>query len=130
MKNKGFLLTFDAFLALMLLGVVMLMVISESYEDNASDSRSMRSFSMDMLASFEKSGLFSRSLDNATALRLALNSLPPNVCVQLTITDSTNATLADLQNEGCGNPNGAYVLFRTFYARGELYLAKSRTWPK
>ncbi|VVB98060.1 Uncharacterised protein [uncultured archaeon] len=128
--RKGFVLSFDVFIALSLLIIIVVLVASQNYGDGTFNSLSLRSFSMDMLASFEKSGVFAQSVGNETALRQAVNNLPPNVCVRMQVTNSTNATIADLLREGCGAGDNYYTYYRTFYTSGELYLAKSETWLK
>lgn len=128
--RRGFLLTSDAFLGLVLMAIVMLMVASQDYGGSGTASLSIRSFSMDMLTSFEKSGLFEQSLSEPSKLREALNALPPNICARITIADSTNATVINVQNENCENQSNTYVFYRTFYAGNEPYLAKSEAWYK
>jgi hypothetical protein len=126
--KKGFVFSFDVFIALALLIIVILLVASQAYGDSAFNSLSLRSFSMDMLASFEKSGIFEASLSDESTLRQAINELPPSVCVRIQVTNSTNGTVEDLLRQGCGAGDNHYTYYRTFYSGGELYLAKSESW--
>lgn len=131
MTRRGFLFTLDAFIALLLMTGIMLMVLSADYSDRTFSSLSMRSFSMDMLASYEKSGLFAQSLSDQPRLRRALNSLPPGICAQITIMNSSNVTVLDAMRQGCpAQQDDVYTFYRTFYAEDELYLARSKVWPK
>lgn len=128
--KKGFVLTLDIFLALVLLGFVMLMVLSQDYSGQQPGAISMRAFSMEMLASFEKSGILAGSIDDPSRLRQALNGLQPNICARMTLMNSSGATLVDVQKQGCARSRDFYVLYRSFYTKGELYTAKSEVWPK
>ena len=133
MSGKGFVMTLDAIIALSLLTLVMLTVMSQAsrYGERAFDSIYLRSFSMNMLSTFEKSGLLEQGLYQPSRLRVALNALPYNICAQITLMKYTNVTMVDLQKEGCGVVSGtSYVTYRTFYNNGTLYMAKSSAWSK
>lgn len=125
---RGFVLTLDVFLALMLLTLVMLMVLSQDYSSRQSSAISMRAFSMEMLASLEKSGALARSIGDPPHLRQSLNGLQPNICARMTLMNSSGATLVDVQKQGCARSGDFYVLYRSFYTKGELYTAKSEVW--
>ncbi len=127
---KGYVITLDAFLALMLLTFVMAMVLSQDYGDSQYGALYMRAMSMRMLAAFEKSGVLAAGISRPSELRAALNGLPPNVCSQLTVYNSTNSTVMDVQKDGCAAPSSPSVSYRTFYANNSLYLAKSTAWSK
>ena len=130
MSKKGFLMSLDAMLALSLLSLVALAVYSQGYENQPVDSAYLRSFSMGMLTSMEKSGLLVQSLSQPAQMRAAINSLPPNICARLTLMNYTNATVMETQKEGCAESGTAYVTYRTFYTNRALYIAKSTVWSK
>ncbi len=130
MGKKGFFLTLDVILALMLISIVMLIVLSMDLEGEMLRNANLRAFSMSMLTSFEKSSMLAQGLSNPPVLRQALNSLPPNICAQISIMNSTNSTLVDVQKSQCTESGNTFIIYRTLYSNGELYLARSKTWYK
>lgn len=129
--RKGVMFALDAMIALFLFTVVLVITMSQNYNPSSMDDFHLRSFSMDMLSSFEKSGLFASSFSNRSELRYALNSLPPNICAEIIITNSSNAPVLDIQKAQCENIGQMrYIAYRTFYANNELYFVRSQIWPK
>lgn len=130
---RGVLFSLDIFIALALFTLVLFLVISHEYSDS-SNFNYLRYFSMDMLSSFEKQGLLAESITAPFNLRVALNALPPNICSQITIINSTNATILAVKKQGCNTSEESekenFILYRTFYAKDNFYLAKSKTWWK
>ncbi len=128
--KKGVLFSFDMLLAFILFAGVIVIVISQDYSSDNADSLYLRSFSMDMMASLEKSGMFAQSISDVSELRRAINSLPPNICTRISIANSTNNTILEMQKEKCLHVGTFYTTYRTFYTNNELYLAKSQVWLK
>lgn len=129
--KRGFLFTTDSFLALVLLTIMTTLIITSHYTEDIFYPIYLRSFSMEMQTSFEKSDLFAKSIYNFSQMQNALNATPPNLCVNMQLANSSSALILNITKINCPEQNKTvYISYRTIYAGDELYLAKSKVWNK
>ncbi|MEW6329670.1 MAG: hypothetical protein AB1468_06195 [Candidatus Micrarchaeota archaeon] len=130
MKN-GFVLSLDAVLAL-LVALLMLGIIFSYLNIRASalSSNYLSQISMDALALMEKNGALNDAVaGNSSKANDALRALPPSVCVDLKITDSTGKLKLLLKRPRCGGYEKELITARRSFIYGnDFYIAQAEAW--
>jgi len=139
MKNKGFVISFDAVVAILLLTA--LLITATAYlataEFKSASSISLKQTAMDSLAVLEKSDKLEKAIetDKSSEIRAFLNRLPYNICADLTVYSEN-----DLDNHlflvlrpGCKkNFEESTTVWRSIAVESngnpEFYLAELKTW--
>jgi len=137
--KKGFVISFDAVIALLLL--TSLIVAATSYlstvEFKAGNSLSLKEITMDSLTVLEKSGKLEKAIstDKSSEVRAFLNKLPYNVCADLRVysgNDLSNHEFLVLR-PGCKqNFKESATIERSVVVESggnvSIYLAELRAW--
>ncbi len=130
MKN-GFVLSLDAVLAL-LVALLMLGIIFSYLNIRASAlaSNYLAQVSMDALALMEKNGALNEAVaGNSSKANDVLRALPPSVCMNLKITDSSGKLKLMLKKPRCAGYEKELVSARRSFVDGNnFYIAQGEAW--
>jgi len=117
--NRGFILTTDSILAVLvsIFIAVSVLAISSHFVYPRNDPQALRETGRDLLASLEASGELEEAAisGNNEALLRALNSLPPTYCASIQIYED-EAPIMQVNRTGCTCENELVVYQRTFLA--------------
>jgi len=138
-KEKGFVLSFDALVALLVFFALLLAASSYlgQVEFEAGSSLSLKRAAMDSITVLEKSGEVEKAInsDKVSGLRSFLNKLPYAICADLRIfpeSDLTNPTYAVLRS-GCKKnylevATAKRAVLVESSGNAAFYLAEIRAW--
>lgn len=127
--KKGIIITLDAFFSLGIFLILLSYLFTINLKLPQYSNLHITSFSLSMLTAFEKSNLFSNSLEQPALLRNALNFLPYQYCAQITIFNaSSKEVIIDVIRDDCYSSFNYHVFYRSFYSKNQLYIAKATVW--
>ena len=119
MNSNGFLISFDALIALLVLFAMLITATLYFSGSQYSEQNNLilKSTAMDSLAVMEKTGILESAVakDNSSELRGFLNRLPNSVCSDLRIfsnSDYNNAVISVLR-EGCEKAENSITIKRS-----------------
>jgi len=115
--NKGFILTTDAVLAIIVAGLIAFsaMSLSTRFEDPLQNSRVLEEVGRDFLSTIEKDGTLADAVSSGSSeeITTALGELPPGACANLQVIE--NATvIMQVNRTGCQCSTELVILRRTF----------------
>lgn len=130
---KGFILTIDAIIALLLLvaTVAILFSYNLSLKDFGKDIY-LTEVSSDTLTVMEKQGLLNNLiiLGNDSAILDTLSLTPVSICNDLVVVQlQTNTTVSIVTKPNCANSSTVYSISRrSFISNKTVYIAQMKSW--
>lgn len=129
-QKRGFLLTIDGILALGILLIVLLLISNQIFQPELPRGVYLKQISLDVLKVLSYNGRINSALNgNTSAVREILEVLPSNVCMQLNLEDSINASTITIAKPGCaGFGNQLQTTYRTVVVGSNRYVARLESW--
>jgi hypothetical protein len=128
MKTRGFILTMDTMVALMLAAgfiVAIMYLVTMPQKENES---LLYSLGGDFLAVSDNDGtLLAALLGNTTPVNSLLKSMPNNICMNLSLLDTSGNVLFS-NSTGCREPTRYVLVKRTIVNATTDYTARLRIW--
>lgn len=136
--TKGFILSFDALLALFVMFVLVLLSFSMFYfQENIYAEKQLSEFNNSVLTSLQVSGKLDRAVlrDNLDELRFEINSLPYEYCIELKVFDFNNNFLFVLPRQECNQVGEKVFVARRSLVLNEnfdskIFLAEQKLWVR
>jgi hypothetical protein len=128
MKGKGFVMTMDAMVAMMLAGAFIVAILYFVTMPQQLSEEYLYSFGGDFLTVADKDGSMLAALSgNRTPINDFLKTMPRNVCFNLTLYDRTGGALFS-NATGCQEPARYVIIKRTIVNATDEYPARLRVW--
>jgi len=129
---KAFLITLDAFVAIILLFSAAFLMYSSSFQPYAPRGVYLKQFTNDMVTVMEKNGdLGSAIAGNTSGMHYMMGFTPQLVCMQVSITDSAGNRSVTVAKDECGEyGRELQVIGRSLVYSGQLYTVKAEAWYK
>jgi hypothetical protein len=126
--KKGFFLTMDSMLALLVAAAFITSILYFVTAPALKTDEYLYAAGGDILAVADAEGSLEAALSgDAVPLEGLVSSLPPNLCVSLTVVNSSGGSVL-AQDSGCGEPS-RYVMSKRAVLNGTMpYTARARVW--
>lgn len=135
---KGFVLTLDAMMALLVIFVSIAAVFGfmQQVSNYSHDSANLRELSSGLLSVMEKNDYLRESLSDRNVVITLLGNTPEGVCMMLEVTEGNSTTpVYAVEKSGCEEVSSAKlgmreedVSWRSFVKDGAYYSAKMTSW--
>lgn len=135
LKKKSLIFSLDALFAIVIAGIMILacfLYLSQT-TTNIYQNQDIYKISLDSLAILEKDDTLKIAVEtnSTTTPQLFLNSLPDQLCSNITIYTASSAAILSAQKTGCTAKNESTIAVRTFIANNSnVYYAKMEAWYK
>jgi hypothetical protein len=129
--KHGFIINFDALIALSFVFFAMLIIASQNYNPASPGSIYLKQLSMDTVSVIEKTGLVTKTLNgNATPMQEVLESTPKMACLRFSIINAIGNVITIAEKSDCTNQQDVNIqtTFGPVYYNGSKYLLKSESW--
>jgi len=128
MKGRGFVLTMDSMVALVMATVFIVAILHFASTPTIQADDYMFSFAGDVLAVADKDGSILHALSgDSTSIGELMDSASENMCLNLTVTDSLDKRVYT-RSTGCGEPARYVTAKRTIVNNTSDYTAELRVW--
>jgi hypothetical protein len=129
---RGFVITFDAAVAVLFIFVAAAFLFSQSFEPNAPRGVYLKQLTLDALTVMEKTGRLDRAIDgNSTAVLEVMGATPDLACMQITIGDSVGNTVATITKVNCGEVGRELqTAAMPMVHNGNSYMVRAQSWYK
>lgn len=127
---RGFVITFDAIVALSLFFVAVILISSEGLQPSTPRGVYIKQLTLDVLTVMEKTDRLGILVDgDGSAVRELLQATPELACIQVTVYDSDGNLIGTVTKSGCG-PYGRELQSASmpFVHEGKPYLARAESW--
>ncbi|MBW2984326.1 hypothetical protein KY361_04380 [Candidatus Woesearchaeota archaeon] len=135
MLKKGIIFSLDAILAVIIAGVMILacfFYLSHT-STNLYQNQDIYKISLDSLTILEKDNTLKTAVEtnSTTTLQLFLDSLPAQLCGDITVYTSSSSAVLSAQKTGCTAKNESTIAVRSFVANNfNVYYARMEAWYK
>ncbi len=128
--RRGFVITLDSIAALSLLLISLYFVQSTSFNPVMLKGTALKQISLDTMSVLEKSGrLDDIFFVNGTSASEVLLATPPQVCMELSVTQANGSVVATIGKPGCGQPvTESQVVYGTFSSGGVMFGTTLQSW--
>lgn len=128
MNKKGLIFSLDALFSLLIIGVAVLFVIININQTNVSaDSQFLHKSAIDILSVLREDSSL-EILDN-TSINSFFDSLPGQLCVNLTVYDSDSLILYNNLKSGCNSTGSTTgISRRVFLANSSVNMGELEVW--
>ena len=128
--KKGFVLTLDAMVALILAAIFFSTIMYLTTAPKQKNDEYLFAAAQDILTVSDKDGSLTKAASgDILAVDEYIKTMPDNLCVSLTIANSTGETLFTDGN-GCPEPTKYIIARRTVTNGTDRHIAKARVWYK
>jgi hypothetical protein len=133
LRKKAFIFTLDAVFAIILattLSIGCFFYLSQTLT-NIYQNQDIYKISSDSLTILEKDGTLKNTIHtgNISYVQTYLDSLPSNICGNITIYNTASAQMNSMQKSGCTTKNISAMTFRVFTdGNNNTYYAKMEGW--
>jgi len=130
MAPRGFIITFDALLAVSLLFVAALIMYTQTFQPVAPRGVYLKQVTLDVMTVMEKTGRIGIAIDgNSSAVREIMEATGESVCMQLTLKSSNGTSIATISKTGCSDyGKELQVAIQPVFYNGNSYIAKAESW--
>jgi len=126
--KRGFVLTMDAMLALIVAAVFIATIIYYVNAPRLETEEYLYMTGGDFLAVADKDGSMLSAMEGrGSQLTDSIAEMPDNICINLTITDEAGARVTGAET-GCKAPGRYVVSKRTIVNNTRIYVASARVW--
>ncbi len=129
---KAFVITMDSLAALSLVFIAAFLLLSQTFQPDASRSIYLKRLSLDVLTVLEKGGQLGQAVEgNSTAVRVVLEAMPDFACMQLSLVDEQGDTVATMVKKDCGEVGlELQTTTKPLVHKGDVYMATLQSWSR
>ncbi len=128
---KGFIINLDAVIALSFVLFVMILIGSQSYNPRAPGSIYLKQLTLDTITVLEKTGRIDQAIGgNTSAVQEIVEATPKLACMDVSILNSTESTIAVIVKSDCTETAGLDIqtVTRPVLYQGSKYIIKTESW--
>ena len=128
-EKKGFVFTLDAILAILATVVILISIYSILSNVNTVNNDDLHKITLSSLAILEKNNYLSNGVNgNFSNINNFLNSLPSQICANISLYNVDNNIINSNKKNGCSSSDNLVVGRRVFVSDYNVYYAKMEAW--
>jgi hypothetical protein len=128
---KGFVITLDAMVGLMLFMLLMIVLAGQSYHPRSPGNIYLKQLTLDTMSVLEKTGGAEAALlGNSSRMQELLEATPELSCIRLSIIDGSGSIVTSAARADCGDSTGLdmQTASRPLIFRGDGYILRAESW--
>lgn len=128
---KGFVITFDAVIALSFVLFAMMIIANQSYYPKTAGEIYLKQLTLDVITVLEKTGRIDQAIaGNSSAIQEVLEATPKLACIGITIIDTNGIIVSNITKSDCTETADLNIQTTASPAlyQNNKYIIKSEAW--